>query len=203
MQDGAPRVNRLIEDTHYDLRVPLSGADVRSALTDFGPMRPQIWPETSHPRVYRVHRLGAQEAEVTEGTPATWSRERYDWSDPGIITLTQLDSNVSQHGFIRYRIVEDGNASVVECDRHREFYGGRGWVAGALMKAFGTSILRRQLRSGIERSIRLRAARDEWGRSTETGCQDCGHGSREAAAIPTHRSSLLAQDAADGRASRR
>lgn len=152
-------MNRLIEDTHYDLRVPFSGANVLHALIDFGPLRPRIWPETSHPRVYLVHRLAAQEAEVTEGTPATWSRERYDWSDPGVVTLTQLDSNVSQNGSIRYRIVEDRDGTRIVCDRHREFYGGRGWVAGAVMKAFGTIILRRQLRSGIERSIRLQGAR--------------------------------------------
>ena len=148
----------LIEDTHYDLRVPFSGGNVVEALIDFGPLRPRIWRETSHPRVYRVHRLAAHEAEVTEGTPATWSRERYDWSTPGVVTLTQLDSNVSQNGFIRYRIIEDGDGTLIVCDRHREFFGARGRVAGAVMKTLGAIILRRQLRSGIERSIRLHVA---------------------------------------------
>ncbi len=139
--------------------MPFSGEDVLEALIDFGPLRPRVWPETSHPRVYRVHRLAAHEAEVTEGTPTTWSRERYDWSDPGVVTLTQLESNVSQNGFIRYRIVEDGAGTLIVCDRHREFYGVRGRVAGAVMTVFGAIILRRQLRSGIERSIRLHDVR--------------------------------------------
>lgn len=152
-------MNRLIEDTHYDLRVPFSGGNVLQALIDFGPLRPRSWPETSHPRVYRVHKLAAHEADVTEGTPAVWSRERYDGSNPGVVTLTQLHSNVSRKGSIRYQIVENGDGTLIVCDRHREFYGIRGRVAGAVMKAFGTIILRRQLRSGIARSIRLHAGR--------------------------------------------
>ncbi len=48
-----------IEDTRYELTVSASPADVLLALTDFGPMRAQIWPETSHSRVYRVHEVQA------------------------------------------------------------------------------------------------------------------------------------------------
>lgn len=156
---GAPLLNGPIEDTHYEVRVPCSGADALQALNDFGPLRPEIWPESSHPRVYRVHTLGADWAEVTEGTPSTWSRERYDWSDPGVVTLTQLDSNVSRNGTIRYRIVEDGGGTLIACDRHREFYAMRGRLAGTVMKMLGTLILRRQLRSGIMRSLRLHPRR--------------------------------------------
>ena len=51
-----------IEDTRYELTVSASSAGVLLALTDFGPMRPQIWPETSHPRVYRIHEVGEGDA---------------------------------------------------------------------------------------------------------------------------------------------
>jgi len=152
-------MNGPIEDTNYELRVPSSAADVLQALIDFGPLRPRIWPETSHPRVYRVHELGTHQAEVTEGVPAAWSRERYDWSEPGVVTLTQVDSNVSRKGTIRYRIMEDGTGTCIVCNRHREFYGIRGYLAGTVMKTLGAMILRRQLRRGIERSTRLHAAR--------------------------------------------
>lgn len=87
-----------IEETRYELTVSASSADVLLALTDFGPMRPQIWPETSHPRVYRIYEVGGVTADVTEGVPQAWSRERYDWSQPGTVTLTQIDSNVSRNG---------------------------------------------------------------------------------------------------------
>lgn len=138
-------MNGPIEDTHYEVQVPSSGADVLQALIDVGPSRARIWPETSHPRVYRVHRIGAHEAGVTEGVPATWSRERYDWSDPNVVTLTQLDSNVSRNGTIRYRIAQGEGGTLIVCDRHCEFYGIRGRLAGTVMKTAGAVILRRQL----------------------------------------------------------
>jgi hypothetical protein len=144
-----------IEDTRYELTVSASSADVLVALTDFGPMRPQIWPETSHPRIYRVHEVGAGTAEVTEGVPQTWSRERYDWSQPGVVTLTQLDSNVSRNGTIRYTLTPSSAGTHIACVRHREFYGVRGRLAGTLMRAIGARILPRQLRGGIERSGHL------------------------------------------------
>lgn len=148
-----------IEDTRYELTVPASSADVLLALTDFGPLRPQIWRETSHPRVYRIHEVGTTTADVTEGLPQTWSRELYDWSQPGIVTLTQIDSNVSRNGVIRYRLTPSSAGTHIVCERHREFYGLRGNLAGAVMNAVGAQILRRQLRSGIERSGRLRQLR--------------------------------------------
>lgn len=145
-----------IEDTRYEVAVSASLADVLLALTDFGPMRPLIWPETSDPRVYRIHEVGGTTADVTEGVPQTWSRERYDWSQPGIVTLTQIDSNVSRNGVIRYWLTPSSTGTDIVCERHREFHGLRGRLAGTLMNAVGARILRRQLRSGIERSGRLR-----------------------------------------------
>jgi len=75
------------EDTHYELRVAAPPDLVLAALVAFGPERATIWRETSHPNVYRLHRLGEHEADVTEGVPFAWSRERYDWSRPGVITI--------------------------------------------------------------------------------------------------------------------
>ena len=145
-----------IEDTCYELTVPATPGDVLLALTDFGPLRPQIWPETSHPRVYRIHEVGGDTADVTEGLPRTWSRERYDWSQPGIVTLTQIDSNVSRDGVIRYRLTPSAGGTRIVCERHREFYGLRGRLAGTVMTTLGAQILRRQPRNGIERSVRVR-----------------------------------------------
>lgn len=55
--------------------------------------------------------------------------------------------------------MEDGTGTRIVCNRHREFYGIRGYLAGTVMKTLGAVILRRQLRRGIERSPRLHAAR--------------------------------------------
>jgi hypothetical protein len=83
--------------------------------------------------------------------PFAWSRERYDWSNPGLVTLTQLDSNVARDGLIQYRIQAAGNGTRIVCDRHRRFVGWRGRLAGTFMVLAGRPILKRQLRDGIER----------------------------------------------------
>ncbi|MEO8510039.1 MAG: hypothetical protein ABI534_02235 [Chloroflexota bacterium] len=141
-----------IETTSYQIRVDMPPEPVIDALVDFWPDRARIWRETSHPAVYRLHRLGETDADVTEGVPFSWSREHYDWSTPGVVMLTQLDSNVAQNGTIRYQIRPDGAGSLITCDRRREFFGRRGRVAGTFMVLLGRSVLIRQLRAGLERA---------------------------------------------------
>lgn len=141
----------LVERTRYELRSDLPVEQVVAALVHFGPDRSRVWRETSHPRVYRVHRVDDHEAEVTEGVPFAWSRERYEWSTPGVVTLTQLDSNVARNGTIRYTIDPDGTGSRITCDRYREFHGARGRIAGTLMALAGRRILARQLAAGLAR----------------------------------------------------
>jgi hypothetical protein len=142
-----------IEETRYELRVRHLPDVVIAALIDFTPRRPLIWPETSHPDVYRLHRLNATDAEVTEGLPFSWSRERYDWSEPGVVTLTQLDSNVARDGLIRYVITPVREGSRIVCTRSRAFYGTRGRIAGTVMTLIGARLLKAQLRRGIERFV--------------------------------------------------
>ncbi len=144
-----------VENTRYELSVPFPPDVVLGALLDFSDRRPRVWPETSHPAVYEVHSLDATHAEVTEGVPFAWSRERYDWSEPGVVRLTQLDSNVARNGSIQYRVEASGAGTRIVCDRHRAFFGWRGRLAGLLMTAAAGPILRRQLRKGIERYARL------------------------------------------------
>jgi hypothetical protein len=142
-----------VEQTRYELTVRHPPRIVIAALTDFSDRRPLIWPETSHPAVYRVHRLDVTDAEVTEGLPFSWSREHYDWSEPSVVTLTQLDSNVARDGLIRYEITPDLKGSRIACTRSRVFYGVRGRIAGTIMTMFGARILKGQLRRGIERFV--------------------------------------------------
>jgi hypothetical protein len=142
-----------IERTRWQLDTPLSAGAVLSALVDFSPRRQVIWKETCDPAVYRVHAVGRDWAEVTEGVSYAWSRERYDWSVPEVVTLTQLDANVAQPvGTIRYTIASlpDGGARVV-CERYRVFRGARGRVLGTFMVLFGSRILRAQFQESLRR----------------------------------------------------
>lgn len=144
------------ERTHWELDTPLDAEAVTDALVDFGPRREVIWKETCDPAVYRVHAVGERWAEVTEGVSYAWSRERYDWSTTGVVTLTQLDSNVADAvGTIRYAITpRPGRGSHIVCDRYRRFRGWRGLLLGTLMVLAGPWILRSQFRESMARVSR-------------------------------------------------
>jgi len=146
----------LTERTRYELVVPMSVDDVRAALTDFTDRRPRIWRETSDPKVYRLHALQPTGADVTEGAPFAWSRERYDWADPLVVRLTQVESNVAKPvGTIVYGLTDINGGCRIICERYREFRPTiRGRLAHAFMSRLGPSILRRQLRSGLKRYAR-------------------------------------------------
>lgn len=72
---------------------------IRRALLDFSDERPNRWPQLD-PETYEVHWVGETSAEITEGSPypKVWSRERYDWSHPTIITWTAQESNFCTPG---------------------------------------------------------------------------------------------------------
>lgn len=141
------------EHTRWQLDVALPPEQVLAALVDFSPRREVIWKETCDPAVYRVHSLSHSSAEVTEGVSLAWSRERYDWSEPEVVTLTQLESNIAEPvGTIRYSVTGmPGGGSHITCERYRVFRGPRGRVAGTIMVLAGRWILRSQFRTALDR----------------------------------------------------
>jgi hypothetical protein len=84
-----------------DLETEVSAAQVQAALLDFSARRPQIWPGIA-PSFYEVYSVGETEAEVKEGTKGPgggfWALEHYDWSTPGLVTWTVLESNFCTTG---------------------------------------------------------------------------------------------------------
>ncbi len=99
---------------------------ILAAAYDFSERRERVWPNVSSKRL-EVHADGAQYAEVTEGTMALgvwWERCRYDWSQPGVVTATVIDSNVYQpelSGFVWRARPRDGGGSEVEMTIYRQF----------------------------------------------------------------------------------
>jgi hypothetical protein len=80
-----------------------------AALTDFGPGRSRIWGNSS-PGSLKVHEVGDQWADVTEGTRSggIWQRYHYDWSQPGLVRLDVVDSNAFGPGsYWEYRLIPD------------------------------------------------------------------------------------------------
>ena len=94
---------------------------VREALIDFSPRRPELWPGIKE-SMYEVVELGDTWAIVREGTGGpVWSRERYDWSEPGRVVWTVVESGFSRPGdFIAADISpRSGGGSRIELDWNR------------------------------------------------------------------------------------
>jgi hypothetical protein len=64
-----------------------------AGLTDFGPGRSKIFPNSADGYL-KVHDQGPGQADVTEGSVGVWERLHYDWSDPHRIVMTTTDSNL-------------------------------------------------------------------------------------------------------------
>jgi hypothetical protein len=113
------------------------------AGTDFSAARATVWPNVTT-RKLNVHERGASFAEVTEGATGIarwfWERSRYDWSEPGTVKQTVLDSNVLEPGS-RWALrvaPADGGGSQVEMTVERSFrrtFAGR--IGHALNRAGG------------------------------------------------------------------
>jgi len=71
------------------------------AGTDFSANRAQIWPNVTT-RKLEVHERGEAYVDVTEGGTFIaryfWERSRYDWSEPGTVKSTVIDSNALAAG---------------------------------------------------------------------------------------------------------
>ena len=77
---------------HLHQTTSATPAQFIDGLTDFGPGRSKLFPNSADGYL-KVHDRGADWADVTEGSNGIWERLRYDWSNPGRITMTTTDSN--------------------------------------------------------------------------------------------------------------
>ena len=86
---------------HVVDKTPVSAERVLEAARDFSERRADLWPDV-HVEHLEVHEAGESFAEVTEGNPwpigFVWERLRYDWSEPGWVKGTVVDSNIFKPG---------------------------------------------------------------------------------------------------------
>jgi hypothetical protein len=96
------------------------------AGTDFSAHRAKIWANVTEKRL-EVHAQGDTHADVTEGgTGIAWfafERSRYDWSEPGTVKQSVLDSNVLEPGSTwELRVApRGGGGSTIEMTLKRNF----------------------------------------------------------------------------------
>jgi hypothetical protein len=120
---------------------------VLAAITDFTERRPRLWPNID-PRVYRVHQLGADWADVTEGSSiagGVWTRERYDWSVPGVVRATVQDSDIFDSGFWEMKVSRTDAGSRIDILQDRRAKGLKGRLLGAVMTFMGARVYRQGL----------------------------------------------------------
>jgi Polyketide cyclase / dehydrase and lipid transport len=106
----------------FDLPSAASPEAVRAALLDFTERRPELWPGLPADS-YKIYAVGDTWAEVREAYRGPiWWRERYDWSSPGIIRWTAVESGFGMPGsYVQWRIgPADGGRSRhrITWDRH-------------------------------------------------------------------------------------
>jgi len=128
----------LVRDT------PLAPERVIGALTDFSDRRLELFANLDRQH-FTVHQSGDTHAEVTEGSAfagGIWERALYDWSEPGTVTLTVVESNAFAPGSTwRYRIEpQPGGGSRVELTVHRVPDTAKARLLAIPMALFGAKI---------------------------------------------------------------
>jgi hypothetical protein len=127
---------------HFTQTTKATPEQLLAALTDFGPGRSQVFPN-SHDDELKVHDLGADYADVTEGGGGAWERLHYDWSDPRRVVMTTTDSNAwggkSGHVY-SFTPLPDGTTRV-DATVVRDGKNLKGKFFAVLFKAVGQKIL--------------------------------------------------------------
>jgi hypothetical protein len=135
-----------------------------AALTDFGPGRAKVFPNSADDYL-KVHDRGPNHADVTEGSIGIWERLHCGWSDPGRVVLTTTDSNVwgGNSGFTyTFRQSSDGKIDV-DAVVVRE---GKNFKGRALAIAVGI-IGKRFLGKQLGKTVKAMEARNDGGKPEE------------------------------------
>lgn len=145
---------------HYEADGDIAPDRFIAALTDFSERRPELWPNLS-PSCYKVYEVGDTWADVQEGTDilgCVWARERYDWTEPGRVTLTLVESASFRPGTaIDYRIApREGGGCHVAVDFQRIATSLNGRVVGAAVQLGG----RRRFAADLRTTLARLAARE-------------------------------------------
>jgi hypothetical protein len=139
--------------TRFTVHTSLSPSDVMGLLTDFGPDRATWWPNVNDAH-FKVHDMGQDWAEVTEGNAMGWERERYAWdADAGTVAIDTLDSNLWAPGSgWRYELTPAAGGTDVQVTLTRLPSSFRGRLIGALIPIAGARTLGRQFQSVLRRA---------------------------------------------------
>jgi hypothetical protein len=127
---------------HFTQTTTVTPEQFVAALTDFGPGREEIFGNSADSYL-KVHDMGVDEADVTEGSGGVWERLHYDWSDPTRIVLTTTDSNTwggaSGYVYTLTRYLDD--TTDIDAVIVREGKNLKGRALGLVLGTVGKSVL--------------------------------------------------------------
>jgi hypothetical protein len=128
-----------------------------AALTDFGPGRAKLFPNSADDYL-KVHDQGPAEADVTEGSGGVWERLHYDWSNPDRVVLTTTDSNVwgGNSGYTYTFTRQPDGTTDVDYFVVREGKSFRGQILRVVRRSGG----RRSLREALGATVKAVEARN-------------------------------------------
>jgi hypothetical protein len=139
--------------TQFTVHTSLAPSAVLGMLTDFGPDRPEKWPNIDEAH-FTVHELGTTSADVTEGTAMGWERSHYAWdSAAGTVTVDTVESNLwgPGSGWL-YELTPADSGTDVHVTLTRVGNSLKGKLIGALIPIIGASALGKQLKSVLRKA---------------------------------------------------
>ena len=122
-----------------------------AALTDFGPGRSEVFPNSADASL-EVHHRGVHDADVTEGGGGTWERLHYDWSESSRVRLTTTDSNVfgGASGYTYTLTRQPDGTTDVDVVIVREGKNLKGRVLTAVLGTVGKGVLRKAFTHSVK-----------------------------------------------------
>jgi hypothetical protein len=138
---------------HFNETTITTSEQFVAGLTDSGPGRQELFGNSAD-KYLKVDDLGADEADVTEGSGGVWERLHYDWSNPDRVVMTTTDSNVwggrSGHTYT-FKRHPDGTTDV-DIVVVREGKNIRGRLLGAVLGTVGKGAVRKEFAKTVKAS---------------------------------------------------
>src|ERR1700761_5980373 len=136
---------------HFHRTTTLTPEQYIAGLTDFGPGRAKLFPNSAD-EYLKVHDRGRTEADVTEGSGGIWERLHYDWSDLNHVVLTTTDSNLwgggSGHTYTFTRR-HDGTTDI-DVDVVRDGKNLKGQLLGFVLRTVGKGVLEKAFVNSVK-----------------------------------------------------
>ena len=136
---------------HFNQTTSLTAEQFVAGLTDFGPGRSAVFSKSADDYL-KVHAVGPDEADVTEGSGGVWERLHYDWSNPNHVVLTTTDSNVwgGDSGYVYTLVPQPNGGTDVDVVIVRQGKNAKGRVLGLVLGTVGKGVIGKAFEHSIE-----------------------------------------------------